>query len=555
MRPRWYTPQNISLPDAQAQYQILNSVVLIALLGVLGAIAALFIFESTSTSRIAMISLAVLLLASFVLLRMRILLPAQIMVPVSLFAGITFNIAFGSGLHDVAMSAYGGVLVIASLTLGKRGMYIFTALIILTFFGLWWVESTGRLTTDASALTTPDDPFLVSIIIFAIALTMSILQNRYTTSLRLARENEQAQIKANSELIQLKNSLEERVETRTGELTRRASQLEAIARVSRAISTVQDLEILLPSITRVISEQFDFYHTGIFLLDERSEYAALVAANSAGGQRMLQRGHRLQVGATGLVGHATAYGEPRIALDVGADAVYFNNPDLPDTRSEIALPLMVGADVIGALDVQSTETNAFQTEDIRVLSTLANQVAIAINNSRLFSQTRKALAESQEIYEQYIKSEWARFHRSTGPLGFTYDGLRTYAAPPAAEKGTGGTRIPIKIRGAAIGEITIRANDPLRHWTPDELGMAQAAAERAGLAIENARLLNEAQRRAAKERTIGDISSRLSASIDMNDIMRTAVEELGRSLSGAEVVLQLRPGEDGKKPAAREAVK
>lgn len=477
------------------------------------------------------------------------------MAPASLFVGITFIIAFGSGLHDIAMSAYCGVLIVASLTLGRRGMYIFTALIVLVFFGFWWVESTGLLTTDASSLTTPDDPFLVSIIILATALIMSVLQNRHTASLRLARESEQAQIKANSELTQLKKSLEERVETRTGELARRAAQLDAIARISRAISSVQELEVLLPSITRVISEQFGFYHTGIFLLDERSEYAALVAANSEGGQRMLQRGHRLQVGATSLVGHATAYGESRIALDVGADAVYFNNPDLPGTRSEIALPLMIGADVIGALDVQSTETNAFQTEDISVLSTLANQVAIAINNSRLFSQTRKALAESREVYDQYIKSEWSRFHRSSGALGFTYDGIRTYAAPPAAEKGAGGERIPIKIRGAVIGEVSIRANDPLRRWTPDELGMAQAAAERAGLAIENARLLTEAQRRAAKERAIGDISSRLSASIDMNDIMRAAVEELGRSLSGAEVVLQLRPGEDGKKPAAREAVK
>jgi GAF domain-containing protein len=308
--------------------------------------------------------------------------------------------------------------------------------------------------------------------------------------------------------------------------------------VARSISNINELEQLLPAIANVVSEQFGFYHTGIFMLDERAEFAVLEAANSEGGQRMLKRGHRLRVGATGIVGYVAGQGEARIALDVGSDAVFFNNPDLPNTRSEMALPLKAGADVIGVLDVQSTETNAFQTEDIKVLTTLANQVAVAIENSRLFGQTRKALAESQLVYDEYIRQEWSRFGHRLGKLGFVYDGIRTIPITTPDANQADATRIPIKIRGVTVGSIAIHSNDSSRQWTQDEIGLARAAAERAGLAIENLRLLDEAQRRASKERTIGDISSRLASSIDLNEIMATAVQELGRTLPDSEIILQ-----------------
>src|SRR5690606_15491511 len=189
------------------------------------------------------------------------------------------------------------------------------------------------------------------------------------------------------------HGLEEKVSERTKELeiisqnnAKRASQFESIARISRIISSTQTIEKLLPQIVENISQEFDFYHVGIFLLDVHKEFAVLAAANSDGGRRMLERNHRLKVGETGIVGFVTQSGQPRIALDVGSDAVFFNNPDLPNTRSEIALPLRVETDIIGALDVQSTETNAFSEEDVNILSLLADQVSIAIQNARSYQQ-------------------------------------------------------------------------------------------------------------------------------------------------------------------------
>jgi GAF domain-containing protein len=289
----------------------------------------------------------------------------------------------------------------------------------------------------------------------------------------------------------------------------------------------------------VVSEQFGFYHTGIFLLDERGEYAVLQAANSRGGQEMLKRGHRLRVGATGIVGTVAGQGKARIALDVGADSAYFNNPDLPETRSEMALPLKVGTQMVGVLDVQSRDVDAFHEEDIAVLDVLANQVSIAITNARLFSQTKQSLADSQAVYQQFVEQNWTRFARTVKHTGYVYDGVKTVPTEsPGSSAPPNAINVPIKIRGLPIGNITIQSKNPLRTWSQGEINLAQAAAERAGLAVENYRLLIEAQRRAAKERTVSEITARIGSSVDLREIMQTAVEEIGHALSGSEVTVQ-----------------
>ncbi len=157
-----------------------------------------------------------------------------------------------------------------------------------------------------------------------------------------------------SQLQDTLGGLERRIAERTADVElarllseRRAQDLQAISEVSRTISTEQRLEILLPLVTRLVSEQFDFYHVGIFFVDATKQFAVLQAANSEGGKRMLDRGHRLEVGLTGIVGTVAENGKPRIALDVGSDATYFDNPDLPQTRSEMALPLNFRGETIG----------------------------------------------------------------------------------------------------------------------------------------------------------------------------------------------------------------
>ena len=150
-----------------------------------------------------------------------------------------------------------------------------------------------------------------------------------------------------------RETLEQEISERTAKLERRAAQLQVAAEIARDTSATRGLDELLNHAVNLVRDRFGFYHAGIFLVDERGEYAVLHAATGEAGAAMLKQGHRLKVDEVGIVGYVTGVGQPRIALDVGADAVHFKNPLLPETRSELALPLKVGERVIGALDVQS----------------------------------------------------------------------------------------------------------------------------------------------------------------------------------------------------------
>jgi len=223
----------------------------------------------------------------------------------------------------------------------------------------------------------------------------------------------------------------------------------------------------------------------------------------------------------------------------------------------MALPLHSSKGVIGALDVQSTEANAFNQEDIRVLSTLADQISIAIENDRLFEETKKSLSEVETIYRQYLRQEWGRIARVEKLLGFHYENGKTQAleAPlsspeiqKANQEGTlqtgfdeennrGSLAIPILLRGETIGVLNVRASGK-KNWKQDELTITQEIANRVAVALENARLLDESQRRASKEQAISQIATKISASVNMRNVLQTTVAELGRALPGSDIVIQ-----------------
>lgn len=472
------------------------------------------------------------------------------------WGGLSYVTWIADGIRDVAFFAYSVPILIAGLLVGWRGMAIVTVASILSGWALAFAE------TNQLFQPTLDEPLNLARDMTGVFTLMGILIYLISSSLEKSlirsRSATQQFSSSNQELNELRANLEQQVEDRTAELAKRALQLEAVSSVARAIASVQDLDSLLPAITKLVSQQFGLYHVGIFLLDPQRQRAILRAANSQGGLRMLSRQHSLPLDSHSIVGDATSRGEPRIALDVGIDSAYFNNPDLPNTHSEMAIPLRVAGTVIGALDVQSTETNAFSKEEMSVLTTLADQIAIAIENARLFGETKKALHESQLMFEKYTQQEWSSFARQVKPSGFVFDGKHVVpldgnskpelmkaahqTSSPSIEKTSATIAIPIKLRGQTIGMLDIRAKNGQRQWKQDEITMLEAAAERAALALENARLIESAQRRAARERAIGDISTRIGAVSNLESILQTAVEELGRKIGGAtEVSLEINP--------------
>jgi GAF domain-containing protein len=477
----------------------------------------------------------------------------------TVWIGLSYLAWIADGIRDVAFFGYAIPILIAGLLLGWQGVLSFTLLSIFSGWALAYAQTYQLFapTLDAPLNFALDMTFVFLLMGVIIFLTVNSLQY----ALRRSRATTLEVFTSNRELSQLREDLEKRVEERTAELRKRTSQMEAVSSVARTIASVQELDTLLPAITRLVSQQFGFYHVGIFLLDGQRRNAVLSAANSPGGIRMLDRQHSLPLDLHSIVGYAASRGEPRIALDVGTDAVYFNNPDLPDTRSELAIPLRVAANVIGALDVQSTQTNAFTQDDINVLTTLADQVAIAIQNARLFGEAKRALNESQAMFNKYTQQEWVNFARQAKPNGFLFDGKQVVPLDPhlrrersksalqtgslSLEKVSETLAIPIKFRGQTVAVLDVRSKNGQRRWKQDEIALLEAAAERAALALENARLVESAQRRAARERAIGDISSRIGAVSNFESILQAAVEELGRKIGGAaEVTLEI--GNDGE---------
>ena len=519
-------------------------------------------------------SLLLLAVVSYVFLTRGNLIPAQVILPSSLFVVITYIIAFppGYGLHDINLLAYAVVISLASLTLGQRGAFAFTFLIILAVMGIGFAEIRGIIVSPTSSLTLPISPVAISIVVLAIAFIQRALINLLSESGERAQISEKEVIERNQKLQEFSSNLENLVQARTTELDianrvneHRAHMFQAIAQVTRAIISTQNLQDLLPQITQVISQQFDFYHVGIFLLDSNNEFAVLSATNSKGGQKMLDRGHKLRVGQIGIVGTVAENGKPRIAFDVGMDANFFNNPDLPETRSEMALPLFSGRQqLIGVLDVQSVEVNAFSQDDIQILTTLTDQVSVAITNARLYEETQKALLESDLLYRRNIQTGWAKFTRAQKLSGIRKQGVKAnllfepVELPGSQEVTQSGDifqkkadqedqnthmTIPMKLRGEVVGLLNIKT-DGDREWSPDEMDIINAIMERAALSIDNARLLAESRKIAEKERVIGEISSKVSSFTNRDNILQAAAAEIGRAMPGAEVIIQLQKKND-----------
>lgn len=370
----------------------------------------------------------------------------------------------------------------------------------------------------------------------------------------------------NSMTLQIRNlvdGLERRVAERTLDLEHRSAQLQAAADVGRATANIRNLDELLPLVTRLVSERFGFYHVGTFLLDQNQEYAVLRAANSEGGQNMLARNHRLLVGQQGIVGYVAAHREPRIALNVGEDAVYFNNPDLPQTQSEMALPLIVGSELMGVLDVQSTEKAAFTDQDVRTLQVLADQVATAIHSARLVQQLEQVLEAERRVYGEISRQAWREQTRGQAYQGFS----RTSAGViPIREIDDALVRetikagnvaidkddpaivfVPVKVREVVIGVLKLTRSEQGGHWNEEDLELTGKLAEQLGVALESARAYQTTQARAQKERLLAEISSRIRETLDVEMILRVASQEVRRALGVPKVVIQL-GAPDGNDP-------
>jgi GAF domain-containing protein len=342
-------------------------------------------------------------------------------------------------------------------------------------------------------------------------------------------------------------SLEDRVAERTQDLERQNIQIQVAAEIARDVTTSRDLNELLNRSVELISQRFGFYHAGIFLLDNANEYAELHAASGPTSQDMLSAHHKLKVGETGIVGYVAASGKPRIALDVGADAVHFQNPLLPETRSEIALPLRVGDAVIGVLDVQSLDPSAFNEEAINVLQILADLIAVAIQNTRLYQELQDNLDELETLYGENLQLSWRKIVQSGSLVGYQYDRTGVHPLKPNEyfpnEPDDHMLNVPLVIRGQEIGTIIVHSADTM--FPDEDRAMLEDLGTRISQSLDSARLFTEAQRRAENEKLINQATSRMLETLDIETVLKSAAEDIYQVLDLANITIDLTTREIG----------
>jgi GAF domain-containing protein len=323
------------------------------------------------------------------------------------------------------------------------------------------------------------------------------------------------------------------VEQRTNEIKARMQQILTASEVSQIIVSQHDPDQLLPQIVDLLHDRFELYYVGVFIVDDANN-AVLRAGSGDAGKNMIAAGHYLPVDGTSMIGWAITNNQTRIAQDVGAESVRFNNPYLPETRSELAIPILRQGESLGAISIQSRAVNVFDEDDISIFESIANALAIALENTQLFTQTQNALDEVRSLNRGYMMRAWSELANETGNLSFSYD---NYQANSGVEPNV--VEIPLSLRDQTIGSITLEMED--ENLTTEQRDFIDAITTQTALALENARLINEIQRHATQEQILNDLTSDFSLATNIEDILKTALRQLGEIPAVSEASIQLAP--------------
>lgn len=348
--------------------------------------------------------------------------------------------------------------------------------------------------------------------------------------------------------------------------TQNARLLQAAAETAQQLAHYLDLNELLPNAVNLIRDKFGFYHVQVFLLDEARENAVLAASTGAVGQKLLERHHSLPVGSNSVIGRTTA---TKTAVIAGSsDSGYYRNELLPNTRLELALPLMDGDDVIGALDIQSSRNDSFSEGSVRAFEVLANILGTTIRNARSFEGQQQAARESQRLYlesetnlreirrlnQQLTSSGWGDYlGRRASPSGVALDDQVIVSDVPWSDTLSRATEerhaiieekdgqrvvaVPLMIGGEVIGAVEVESSS--QSQDVEVLEMVNAIAQRLAISLDKARLFEESQEATAREQRINEIIARFQMAAGVDELLQMTIEELGRSLGATHSAIRL----------------
>ena len=412
-----------------------------------------------------------------------------------------------------------GLIIFSTILLSPRSGIISLALVTLTFMLFGWLMLNNGLTPlNPNASPASLNDWLSAGIAMAMFGSVIIIGFQ-----RLEKEFLEAQKQIDTTLNALKderNNLENKVLERT-------IQLRKVNKIGRAVTAILDPDELLKQAAQFIEVEFDCYYTAFFLLDISEQWADLKEATGEAGRILRENRHRLDVNGKAVVSAAIRTKQAYIAQESGTRTFRSDNPLLPYSRSQIALPLIVGESVLGALEMHSTRANAFTQQDVETYQNMANEIAIALENSRLFLKAQQSLSEMRATQRQYLQGAWQ---------SLTANRDLDYALGDIDPTNSKDIEIPLILREQTIGKIHLENST---EWTLEQKNLIESITAQATLALENARLVEESQSVAAREQLANELITKIWASTNMDSILQTTVRELGRSLEASEVVIEV----------------
>ncbi len=457
-------------------------------------------------------------------------------------------------VNDSAAFVYPLIIFLAGLLLGGRAAILFALLCCVGVVGRVLLF---KFTSEGIPLQSWGTAIILSAVFLLTGLLLRLAVDKLSSALRRAWLGERAQAEANRELEAARALLATQMAEQARDLERRTRQLQVSLEFGRIAMSTRDVQTLLTQVVELMAKQLDFYHVGLFLIDAPGEmgarYAVLRASNSEGGKLMLARGHRLALGKRSIVGLVAESGKPYVCPDVQQDATYFANPLLPYTCSEVALPLIVGEQVIGVLDVQSTRTNDFSAQDVGILQLWAGQLALAIQSVELSIRSQEALEAQRRAYGEISRQAWREVIGAQGQIGYLCNAqgilpaptdwqpemIRVYQERQPVRSDRSTLVLPVEIRDHVEGVVRLCKEDDAGEWTEDEIALMRALTERLGVALDSARLYQETRLRAAYQQQLGEVTSRIRQTLDIETVLRTAAEQVREALGLPEVIVQL----------------
>lgn len=466
-------------------------------------------------------------------------------VPYSIRAVVLLLMPFAVGVNAILSWgpwADGNIFLLACITLASllidRRVDI-VALFASTIFiiALATLQQIGIYQFSASAVpaTSLADWFTYCVDLLIIGIILIVALGQFKNAFAQVIKDMQLAFDA---LTAERMQLEENVLKRTDELEAQTTQLRTASTVAKAMAEIQNISELLDSVTKLTSEKFGFYHVGLYILDEQKRTAFLQAASSAAGKQLIGQAFRVESDRRNLINRVVTQNRHIIISD--SDGTNFiQDTNFPLTRSHMLLPLAVRGNILGILDIHSEQPQVFSNQDAEILQSLADLVAISFDNARLINETKSLVSQLEMNTNVQTERTWKKLTSRQRPAyQYTPAGVRPVFSTNKKDSDDG-LHIPLVLHGQKIGLIKLKRKGEASHWSEKERVLVEKIADQIALALENSRLVDEAQKNALRDQMIANVSTHVRETLDIESVVRTAATELRRAfdLKEAEVLI------------------